>query len=148
MEPREELLGEDFQALWNSASYKDAALWYVEAYESQAFDQHISVKIEAAPAAGVLFLSSYSTINWDLEGRLENIAAIVVYSHSPGTQIFNAPANVPVLYLDRNALPYAEKEESPVESEDADLQAMQRLIADTFDEVSLGYDVAEVTIPN
>ncbi len=64
------------------------AVYYAGVYESKSQDLGIDVNVGRIDGPMVLFLSSYSTINWNINNTHKaDIKAIVYGSYSPGTRV-------------------------------------------------------------
>jgi len=85
------------------SSYKNAENWYVGVYETGNFNRRLSVNTSKMSEDSILFLNSYSQLNWVLTTN-KFIKAIVVSSYEPGTIVSGVPSGVPVFYAKFDSL--------------------------------------------
>lgn len=64
-----------------------AEVYYVGVYESSATDSTIHVVLPETKKLSVLWLDSYSAVDWILDGPSDGIYAVVLSSFSPGARI-------------------------------------------------------------
>jgi hypothetical protein len=71
---------------------QSSAVYYVGLYESSAPDLSVSVAVPETTAPTVLWLDSYSPIDWNITGLDAKLSTIIISSYSPGSRISTAEA--------------------------------------------------------
>lgn len=79
------------------SSYKNAKNWYVGVSETENSNRRLNINTSKMSEDSILFLNSYSQLNWVLTAN-KFIKAIVVSSYEPGTIVSGVPNGVPVFY--------------------------------------------------
>lgn len=77
--------------------YKNAKNWYVGVYETENSNRRLSLDTSRMSEDSILFLNSYSQLNWVLTAN-KFVKAVVVSSYEPGTIVSGVPTGVPVFY--------------------------------------------------
>ena len=85
------------------SSYKKAKNWYVGVYETENADRRLNIDLSQMSEDSILFLNSYSQLNWVLTAN-KSVQAIVVSSYEPGTIVTGVPSDVPVFYAKYGAV--------------------------------------------
>ncbi len=78
---------------------------YVGVYESANENRDIIVDLSKSTDASILFLASYSQVNWVFKNP-HAIKAVVVGSYDKGIQVRGVPTGVPVYYTSYDVLPF------------------------------------------
>jgi hypothetical protein len=74
--------------------------YYSGLYESNAKDLTVTVNVAKLPRDGILFVTSYSAIQWIVAGPgARNIKAVVVASYAPGSEVVGLAPKVPIFQL-------------------------------------------------
>ena len=76
---------------------------YVSIYESENENREVTLDLSDNKDTGILFLSSYSQINWIIKNP-RSIDVVVVSSFKKGTVVDGLPSHVPVYFLEENEM--------------------------------------------
>lgn len=85
------------------SKYSDAENWYVGVYESGNFNKSITVDVTDMDKESILFLSSYSQVEWNIDAN-SSLKAVVYASYEAGTMVQGVPDGVPVFKVGYDTL--------------------------------------------
>lgn len=94
-------------ALRDISNLDNLEVWYTWVYESTNPWHKIPVVLKPTPHPVVLMLSSYSTVNWEIQKFTGIDLRAVVYSgYEPWVMVTWLPDNIPIIRLDKSLYAY------------------------------------------